>query len=144
VEQRCPIQVPQKLRSPSTTISATTFSDYFSIANVITRVLCMAKSPILSKQLSNGNSITTFIRRGPDGAARVLDIGCGWGALQKRLVEQHRVKLAVGLTLSENQAEWIRAMSLPGAEARVESCSDHVAVAPAQRGFGRLAAGSHR
>ena len=40
-----------------------------------------------------------------DGAARVLDIGCGWGALQKKLVQEHQVKVAVGLTLSENQAE---------------------------------------
>ena len=65
-----------------------------------------------------------------DGAERVLDIGCGWGALQKRLVNQHRVKLAVGLTLSERQAEWIRAMALPGVEVRVESWSDHVPAAP--------------
>ena len=65
-----------------------------------------------------------------DGAARVLDIGCGWGALQKRLIKEHRVKVAVGLTLSENQAEWIRSMDLPGVEARVESWSDHVPAAP--------------
>lgn len=65
-----------------------------------------------------------------DRAARVLDIGCGWGALQKRLVKEHQVKVAVGLTLSENQAEWIRSMDLPGVEVRVESWSDHVATAP--------------
>ena len=65
-----------------------------------------------------------------DGAARVLDIGCGWGALQKKLVAEHGVKLAVGLTLSENQAEWIRAMGLPGVEVRVESWSDHIPAAP--------------
>ena len=65
-----------------------------------------------------------------DGAARVLDIGCGWGALQKRLVKEHQVKVAVGLTLSENQAEWIRSMDLPGVEVRVESWSDHVPAAP--------------
>jgi cyclopropane-fatty-acyl-phospholipid synthase len=64
------------------------------------------------------------------GAARVLDIGCGWGALQKKLVIEHGVKLAVGLTLSENQAEWIRSMGLPGVEVRVESWSDHVPTAP--------------
>ena len=64
-----------------------------------------------------------------DGAARVLDIGCGWGALQKKLITEHGVKLAVGLTLSENQAEWIRAMGLPGVEVRVESWSDHIPAA---------------
>ncbi len=64
-----------------------------------------------------------------DGAARVLDIGCGWGALQKKLITEHGVKLAVGLTLSENQAEWIRAMGLPGVEVRVESWSEHIPAA---------------
>jgi cyclopropane-fatty-acyl-phospholipid synthase len=62
------------------------------------------------------------------GAERVLDIGCGWGALQKRLVNFHKVRLAVGLTLSENQADWIRSMGLPGVEVRVESWSDHVPI----------------
>jgi cyclopropane-fatty-acyl-phospholipid synthase len=28
-----------------------------------------------------------------DGAARVLDVGCGWGALQKKLVQEHQVKV---------------------------------------------------
>jgi cyclopropane-fatty-acyl-phospholipid synthase len=64
-----------------------------------------------------------------DGAARVLDIGCGWGALQKKLVREHGVQLAVGLTLSKNQEEWIRSMGLPGVEVRVESWSDHVPTA---------------
>jgi cyclopropane-fatty-acyl-phospholipid synthase len=59
-------------------------------------------------------------------ADRVLDVGCGWGALQKRLVNVHKVRLATGLTLSENQADWIRSMGLPGVEVRVESWSDHV------------------
>jgi len=39
-----------------------------------------------------------------DGAARVLDIGCGWGALQKRLVTEHKVKVAVGLKISSPKA----------------------------------------
>ena len=64
-----------------------------------------------------------------EGAARVLDIGCGWGALQKKLVKEHQVKVAVGLTLSENQAGWIRAAALPGVEVRVESWTDHVPAA---------------
>jgi hypothetical protein len=57
------------------------------------------------------------------GADRVLDIGCGWGALQKRLVNMHGVRLVVGLTLSENQADWIRSMGLPGVEVRIEKPS---------------------
>src|SRR5712692_5899402 len=65
-----------------------------------------------------------------DGAARVLDIGCVWGALQQKLVQEHQVKVAVGLTLSENQARWIRSTIRRGAEARVESWTDHVPAAP--------------
>jgi cyclopropane-fatty-acyl-phospholipid synthase len=60
------------------------------------------------------------------GAERVLDIGCGWGALQKRLVNVHGVRLAIGLTLSKNQADWIRSIGLPGVEVHIESWSDHV------------------
>jgi cyclopropane-fatty-acyl-phospholipid synthase len=45
---------------------------------------------------------------GAYGASRVLDIGCGWGALLRRLVEQAGVQTAVGLTLSRSQADWIQ------------------------------------
>jgi cyclopropane-fatty-acyl-phospholipid synthase len=45
---------------------------------------------------------------GAYGANRVLDIGCGWGALLRRLVEQAGVQTAVGLTLSRSQAVWIQ------------------------------------
>jgi cyclopropane-fatty-acyl-phospholipid synthase len=59
------------------------------------------------------------------GAKRVLDVGCGWGGMLKRLVTVHRVALATGLTLSARQEDYIRAMALPGVEVRVESWSDH-------------------
>jgi cyclopropane-fatty-acyl-phospholipid synthase len=58
-------------------------------------------------------------------AARVLDVGCGWGSMLERLVQVHNVKRAVGLTLSEEQASWIRERNLPGVEARVEHWADH-------------------
>ncbi|MCU0865528.1 MAG: cyclopropane-fatty-acyl-phospholipid synthase family protein [Planctomycetes bacterium] len=64
------------------------------------------------------------------GAARVLDIGCGWGALLERLVTQCGVVSAVGLTLSDAQAEFVRARALPGVEVRVESWADHEPPAP--------------
>jgi cyclopropane-fatty-acyl-phospholipid synthase len=41
------------------------------------------------------------------GAARVLDVGCGWGAILKRLRDQARVAEPVGITMSPAQADWI-------------------------------------
>lgn len=64
------------------------------------------------------------------GKQRVLDIGCGWGATLRRLVEIHGVEKAVGLTLSENQAAWIGALHQPAIEARLESWSDYRPDAP--------------
>jgi cyclopropane-fatty-acyl-phospholipid synthase len=57
--------------------------------------------------------------------ARVLDVGCGWGALLRRLVQHARADEAVGLTLSASQAAWIRQMQMPGVEVREEAWRDH-------------------
>jgi cyclopropane-fatty-acyl-phospholipid synthase len=65
-----------------------------------------------------------------NNAKRVLDVGCGWGSTLKRLVEVHGVQQAVGLTLSNSQAEWISSFNQPQIDARVESWSDHVPTAP--------------
>jgi cyclopropane-fatty-acyl-phospholipid synthase len=59
------------------------------------------------------------------GAARVLDVGCGWGSLLTRLTTQHGVRRAVGLTLSQEQARWVESSKPPGVEVRVESWADH-------------------
>jgi len=57
--------------------------------------------------------------------ARVLDVGCGWGATLRRLTQDAGVGTAVGLTLSAAQAEFIRAQSYAGVEVRLESWQDH-------------------
>ena len=60
------------------------------------------------------------------GQQRVLDIGCGWGALVRYLVEEHGVGHVTGLTLSSDQA-----VSLPPSEhwdIRLEDWRDHVPV----------------
>lgn len=44
------------------------------------------------------------------GARRVLDIGCGWGSLLRRLVDAHRVEYALGITLSESQVAYVDAV----------------------------------
>lgn len=57
--------------------------------------------------------------------ARVLDIGCGWGSMLRRLVEQHGAERAVGLTLSDAQAEHVRAWGDERCEARIENWTEH-------------------
>jgi cyclopropane-fatty-acyl-phospholipid synthase len=64
------------------------------------------------------------------GASRVLDVGCGWGSLLDRLVRVHGVERAVGLTLSDAQAEWIRKHADSSVEVRVEGWADHQPEAP--------------
>ncbi|MEV6010492.1 class I SAM-dependent methyltransferase [Streptomyces sp. NPDC051976] len=59
------------------------------------------------------------------GTRRVLDVGCGWGSLLKRLVGTYGVEHAVGLTLSDSQAERLRELALPRTEVRVENWLDH-------------------
>ncbi|MFI1466429.1 SAM-dependent methyltransferase [Streptomyces wuyuanensis] len=64
------------------------------------------------------------------GAARVLDVGCGWGSLMQRLVENHDVGHAVGLTMSPGQAAWIRQKGWPNCEILAENWFDHQPDAP--------------
>lgn len=59
------------------------------------------------------------------GAKRVLDIGCGWGPVLRRLVEVHGVEKAVGLTLSKAQAEWVKSLGNSQIEAYLENWADH-------------------
>ncbi|MBR8829126.1 MAG: class I SAM-dependent methyltransferase [Gomphosphaeria aponina SAG 52.96 = DSM 107014] len=60
-----------------------------------------------------------------EGKKRVLDVGCGWGATLKRLVENYGVEKCVGLTLSEAQVEWIKSFNEPKIEVKLESWADH-------------------
>jgi cyclopropane-fatty-acyl-phospholipid synthase len=59
------------------------------------------------------------------GAARVLDIGCGWGSLLSRLVDEHGVGEAVGLTLSAAQAEHVARLGRPRVRVLVEDWAAH-------------------
>lgn len=62
---------------------------------------------------------------GAANTARVLDIGCGWGAMLRRMVDHAGVAHAVGLTLSPSQASWIREGKNPKIEVREEDWRDH-------------------
>jgi cyclopropane-fatty-acyl-phospholipid synthase len=56
---------------------------------------------------------------------RVLDVGCGWGALAERLVARHGAREVVGLTLSAAQAGRATARRVPGVDVRRESWVEH-------------------
>ena len=55
----------------------------------------------------------------------VRDIGCGWGAMLRRLIDHACVGHAVGLTLSPSQAQWIRKIPNPKIEVREQDWRDH-------------------
>ncbi|MDT3439530.1 MULTISPECIES: cyclopropane-fatty-acyl-phospholipid synthase family protein [unclassified Pseudofrankia] len=67
---------------------------------------------------------------GAGQATSVLDIGCGWGAVLARLAETHRVARAVGLTLSDEQAAYVRDRGYPGVEVRTDNWLDYEPAAP--------------
>jgi cyclopropane-fatty-acyl-phospholipid synthase len=62
---------------------------------------------------------------GAANTGRVLDIGCGWGAMLRRLVDHAGVGHAVGLTLSAAQAGWIREGNNPKIEVLEQDWRDH-------------------
>ena len=45
------------------------------------------------------------------GAKRVLDVGCGWWAAMRRAVNHHNTQRITGITLSKEQASYIRNLS---------------------------------
>ncbi|MGH9058346.1 MAG: class I SAM-dependent methyltransferase [Acidimicrobiales bacterium] len=47
-----------------------------------------------------------------DGATRVLDVGCGWGAMLRYLRDELHVAQATGLTLSSDQADAVRSSGM--------------------------------
>jgi cyclopropane-fatty-acyl-phospholipid synthase len=63
------------------------------------------------------------------GASRVLDVGCGWGAMLAFLAGEAQAGQVTGLTLSSDQADACRA-ACPEADVRLEDWRDHVPEAP--------------
>ncbi|MEA2756393.1 MAG: cyclopropane-fatty-acyl-phospholipid synthase [Aliidongia sp.] len=57
--------------------------------------------------------------------ARVLDIGCGWGGMLRRLLRVSGASQVVGLTLSAQQKTWIEGEPDPRLEVRLEDWQDH-------------------
>ncbi|WP_067855062.1 class I SAM-dependent methyltransferase [Nocardia shimofusensis] len=59
------------------------------------------------------------------GARRVLDVGSGWGALLRRLVQTHEVEQVVGLTLSQAQVDSVAGWADERYDVRVENWAEH-------------------
>ena len=60
-----------------------------------------------------------------EGGQRILDIGCGWGALMQKHLTQNPANCAVGLTLSHQQYEHILGLDEANLEVREESWINH-------------------
>ena len=56
---------------------------------------------------------------------RVLDVGCGWGAMLDRFVRVHGATAGVGITLSPAQASFASRRGVPDVDFRVQSWVDH-------------------
>jgi cyclopropane-fatty-acyl-phospholipid synthase len=67
---------------------------------------------------------------GVDQATSVLEVGCGWGTILRRLAEKPAIERVVGLTLSDAQAEYLASLRLPNVEIRVENWAVHQPEAP--------------
>lgn len=65
-----------------------------------------------------------------DNAHAVLDVGCGWGGLMRAVAQLPAVESVVGLTLSEDQAGYVRGLGLKRAQVRLESWTEHKPVSP--------------
>jgi cyclopropane-fatty-acyl-phospholipid synthase len=56
---------------------------------------------------------------------RVLDVGCGWGAQMRTLIDGFGVSNCVGLTLSEEQAAYVRANNGPEIAVEITNWHDY-------------------
>ena len=79
---------------------------------------------------AQAEKVAYFAARLDVAGGRLLDVGCGWAAQLRPMVERHGVAEGVGLTMSDAQAAWVSERRVPRTEVRLESWVDHD---PAQR-----------
>ncbi|MCW3465040.1 class I SAM-dependent methyltransferase [Chitinophaga nivalis] len=63
----------------------------------------------------------------PAAASRVLDIGCGWGAVMRRVKQRYALSTVTGITLSDAQVQHIDTLNLTDITATLENWQDHQA-----------------
>ncbi|KVE29295.1 hypothetical protein WS67_05420 [Burkholderia singularis] len=66
-----------------------------------------------------------LVSSGAHEARSVLEVGCGWGTILRRLSNMPHIERVVGLTLSDAQADYLRSLELPKVSVRVENWAVH-------------------
>src|SRR5262245_37948983 len=122
--------------SPPTGASAAAIQAHYDVGNAFYRLwldpgmvysAALWDSPEDTRELAwaQQNKIDFHLRNaGVPPAKSFLDIGCGWGGVLRSGLALGATR-AVGLTLSEEQAQHVRSLGLPGAEVRLENWQDH-------------------
>jgi cyclopropane-fatty-acyl-phospholipid synthase len=119
---------------PPTGASRAAIAHHYDVGNEFYRLWLDSTLTYSCALWEDGDDLESAQRRKMDflvglaaatGAQRVLDIGCGWGGMLARLVGSHEVQRAVGLTLSQPQADWIAGRSAGRIDVRVESWEQH-------------------
>jgi cyclopropane-fatty-acyl-phospholipid synthase len=64
------------------------------------------------------------------GGGRVLDVGCGWGALLDRFAGVHGATSGTGLTLSPSQADFAARRNVAGVSYLLQNWTDHEPAEP--------------
>jgi len=62
---------------------------------------------------------------GAGSGMRILDVGCGWGGMMRKLRSDYDVAECVGLTLSEEQHAYIEQLGIPGIGATISNWHDY-------------------
>lgn len=79
-------------------------------------------APLEDAQVRKHRYHARSVNAGP--GMRVLDVGCGWGAMMRTLLTEFDVEECVGLTLSEEQHAHIAQSGLPGMRAKLVNWHD--------------------
>lgn len=114
--------------------SAEAIQHHYDIDNAFYRLWLDDSMTYSCALFGEGDSLETAQQRKLDyhieqararGAGNVLDIGCGWGSMLRRLVETTGVLNAVGLSLSQAQIDSISAQRWTGVRAHLQPWQEH-------------------